>query len=112
MDGFAHMTRDKTDAAPRGEQVFFEDPAIDRLMGVVLALATEHYVLLDRVHMLERRLGAAGLVPQEPELQPEHADAAKLAEALFRPLLGVQQARGAAGRFSLARSERREEKPQ
>ena len=105
------MTRDKTDAAQRGEQVFFEDPAVDRLMGVVLALATEHYVLLDRVHMLERRLSAAGLVPESAELTAEHADAGALSEALFRPLLGIQQARGAAGRFSLAR-DRREENSQ
>lgn len=105
------MTRDKTDAA-RGEQVFFQDPAVDRLMGVVFALATEHYVLLDRVHMLERRLSAAGLVPDAAELAGEHADAAALAEALFRPISGIQQSRGAAGRFSLARAEHREENPQ
>lgn len=106
------MTSDKSDAEQRSEQVFFEDPAVDRLMGVVLALATEHYVLLDRVHRLERRLSAAGLVPDAEEQAAEHADAGALAEALFRPLLGVQQARGAAGRFSLARPARREENSQ
>lgn len=106
------MMSDKSDAEQRSEQVFFEDAAVDRLMGVVLALATEHYVLLDRVHVLERRLSAAGLVPDAEEHAAEHADAAALAEALFRPLLGVQQARGAAGRFSLARTARREENPQ
>ena len=106
------MTRDKTDPTQRSEQVFFEDPAVDRLMGVVFALATEHYVLLDRVHMLERHLSAAGLVPEEAGLSAEHPDAGALAEALFRPLLGVQQARGAAGKFSLARAGRQEENPQ
>jgi hypothetical protein len=105
------MTSDKSDAEQRSEQVFFEDPSVDRLMGVLFALATEHYVLLDRVHILERQLGAAGLLP-EGAPAAEHAEAGALAEALFRPLLGVQQARGAAGRFSLARPERREENPQ
>jgi hypothetical protein len=106
------MTSDKSESAQRPEQVFFEDPAVDRLMGVVLALATEHYVLLDRVHVLERQLSAAGVVPGAAGQAAEHADAGALAEALFRPLLGVQQSRGAAGRFSLARAERREENPQ
>ena len=97
------MTSEKVDTTLRSEQVFFDDPAVDRLMGVVFALATEHYVLLDRVHRLERQLGDAGILPAGEQLSAEHADAATLAETLFRPLLAVQQARGAAGRFSLSR---------
>jgi len=30
------------------EQIFFNDPALDRAFGVVMALATEVYVLKDR----------------------------------------------------------------
>ena len=38
-----------SETKPRPEQVFFADPAIDRMMGVVMALAGEVYVLRDRV---------------------------------------------------------------
>ena len=36
------------------EQTFFEDPALDRAFGVVMALATEVYVLRNRQRALER----------------------------------------------------------
>lgn len=92
----------------RPEQVFFEDPALDRMMGVLLALATEHSVLRDQVRTLEKVLIRRGLfgtaedeaaasVP-DPEAQQESA---AFAEALMRPLLGVQQASGATGTFTL-----------
>lgn len=93
----------------RPEQVFFEDPALDRLMGVVLALATEHSVLREQVRALEKVLARRGLFGSaedeaaasapDPEAQQE---AAAFAEALMRPLLGVQQASGATGTFTLA----------
>ena len=38
------------------EQTFFEDPALDRAFGVVMALATEVYVLRNRQKALERLL--------------------------------------------------------
>lgn len=93
----------------RPEQLFFDDPAVDRLMGVVMALATEHYVLRDRVRALEQQLANAGHVdsaalagkPVGAESATDHADAAAFAEELLRPLLGLQQAVGATGRFSL-----------
>ena len=95
--------------APRPEQVFFDDPAVDRLMGVVMALATEHYVLRDRLRALEEQLAAAGHVDmarlaeraEDPEDVTDHSDAAEFAEELLRPLLGLQPAAGAGGRFSL-----------
>ena len=34
------------------EQSFFADPALDRAMGVIMALATEVYVLRDRLRAL------------------------------------------------------------
>ena len=40
------------DEASRPEQTFFPDPAIDRELGVVMALATEVYVLRDRTRAL------------------------------------------------------------
>jgi hypothetical protein len=99
-------------AALRQEQVFFEDPAVDRVMAVLFSLATEHYVLHDRVRALEELLLKRGSVSAE-ELNAPPADepaaqreAAEFAEALLRPLIGVQTAKGAGGRFSLARNKR------
>ncbi len=74
---------------PRPEQTFFADPALDRLMGVTMALAAEVYVLRSRLLALESRMpGAASesLVPDE--------DAAAFVRRLCEPLLGEQQARG------------------
>ena len=56
------------------EQVFFKDPAIDRLMGVTMALATEVYVLRDRLRALENQLMDKGAVDAQSlnqELTPE-----------------------------------------
>lgn len=99
-------------AALRQEQVFFEDPAVDRVMAVLFTLATEHYVLHDRVRALEALLVQKGIVTLDSLNAPPvdeaaaHRDAAEFAETLLRPLIGVQTAKGAAGRFSLARSKR------
>ena len=96
-------------AALRQEQVFFEDPAVDRVMAVLFTLATEHYVLHDRVRALEELLVQKGVVTADALNAPPvdeaaaHRDAAEFAEALMRHLTGVQTAKGAAGRFSLAR---------
>jgi len=97
-------------AALRPEQVFFEDPAIDRIMAVLFHLATEVYVLHDRARGLEELLVQKGILTADALNTPPadeaaaHRDAAEFAEALLRPLLGVQTAKGAAGRFSLVRS--------
>ena len=39
---------------------FFRDPAVDRVLGVVMELAAEVYVLRDRVHTLEEVLARSG----------------------------------------------------
>ncbi|HEY3062852.1 MAG TPA: hypothetical protein VGL99_28095 [Chloroflexota bacterium] len=41
---------------------FFRDPAVDRLLGVVMELAAEVYVLRDRVHTLEMVLASSGVL--------------------------------------------------
>lgn len=41
---------------PDAEQTFFADPAIDRLMSMVVALAAEVHVLRDQVRVLEAAL--------------------------------------------------------
>ena len=48
------------------EQTFFEDPALDRAFGVVMALATEVYVLRNRQQALERLLEEAGVLTTPP----------------------------------------------
>lgn len=99
-------------AALRQEQVFFEDPAVDRVMAVLFSLATEHYVLHDRVRALEEALMQKGVITADvlnaPPVDEAAAqrDAAEFAEAVLRPLIGVQTAKGAAGRFSLARGKK------
>ena len=81
------------------EQTFFPDPALDRAFGVVMALATEVWVLKDRVAGLEAQLVARGMVDREA-LSREPADdvAREEREAfvahLMQNLLGVQQAKG------------------
>ena len=87
----------------RPEQTFFEDPALDRAFGVVMALATEVYVQRDRMRALERKLEAAGVIIQgdidrEPSNEERIANAEDreaFVEGLMINLLGKQQAKGA-----------------
>ncbi|MFL2770219.1 MAG: hypothetical protein ACJZ9F_04340 [Rhodospirillaceae bacterium] len=93
----------------RPEQQFFDDPAMDRLMGTVMALAQEHYVLRDRVHALERELARTkkldlAMIEKEPTAEERLAtadDRNEFVEALLKPMLGYQDAIGVPGHFSL-----------
>ena len=86
----------------RSEQTFFDDPAQDRAFGVVMALATEVYVLRNRQRALERLLEEKGVIDsatldQEPDDAERLADAedrAAFVEGLMISLLGKQQAKG------------------
>jgi hypothetical protein len=84
----------------RPEQQFFDDPAIDRLMGTVMALATEVFVLQSRLRALEDRLSEAGAIDmgdlrENDEDRARQASEAKAySEHLLRPLLGRQDALG------------------
>jgi hypothetical protein len=44
---------------------FFPDPNVDRVLGVVLELATEVYVLRDRLQSLERLLEQSGAINRQ-----------------------------------------------
>ncbi len=100
---------DDSTAPVRTEQQFFADPAIDCLMGVLMALATDHYVLRNRLHALEQELAKAGILditalvrePDKAEKAVNRADADAFVASLLKPLLGVQEAGGASGAFSL-----------
>lgn len=86
----------------RKEQVFFEDPAIDRLMGTVMSLATELFVLRTQLRALERLMAKSGLLNIETlhetasadEIADSKIDAMEFSEALLKPLLGLQDAVG------------------
>lgn len=97
------MTLSETLLEDRPEQTFFEDPALDRAFGVVMALATEVYVLRDRLRALEGKLDEKGVIDRA-DLDAEPGDAERLAaaedreafvEGLMINLLGKQQAKGA-----------------
>jgi len=85
---------------PRPEQTFFADPAIDRALGVIMALATEVYVMRDRQFALERLLATRGLLDAaELDAEPAAADAAAADREAFvthlmSSVLGVQASKG------------------
>ena len=81
------------------EQTFFPDPALDRAFGVVMALATEVWVLKDRVAALEAQLGSRGLVDRDALSREPAEDAVReereaFVAHLMQNLMGVQQAKG------------------
>lgn len=104
-----NTTKQKSRPAERAEQIFFDDAAVDGLMGVLMALAEDHYVLRDRMRRLEQQLASTGridIAALDAALPPEEAaaaqdDAASFVSELLRPLLGLQDAVGTGGRFSL-----------
>lgn len=63
------------------EQTFFNDPALDKMMGVVMALAAEVYILRDRNRALEEMLEKSGLLLAGAldNYQPDHARSQQLA---------------------------------
>ena len=87
----------------RPEQTFFDDPAIDRAFGVVMALATEVYILRDRVRALEALLGERGVIepgaldaePDPETLARTAADREAFVAHLMENLLGRQASKGA-----------------
>lgn len=83
------------------EQVFFADPALDRAFGTVMALATEVYVLRDRLQALEAQLTQRGALdaaalaaePAPDEVAARAADRAAFVAHLLEPLLGLTSAK-------------------
>lgn len=47
------------------EQIFFDDENLDRIFGVVFALAAEVYILKDRNSALEKLLAEKGVLSNE-----------------------------------------------
>jgi hypothetical protein len=92
-----------TDDQARPEQTFFPDPALDRAFGVVMALATEVWVMRDRMRALEGQLAAAGRLdtialaaePTAEAAAASRADRDAFVQHLMQPLLGRQVSKGA-----------------
>ena len=103
MDASMSMDERASGATARPEQTFFPDPAVDRVLGVVMALASEVYVLRDRTRALEAQLAARGLLDgaaldAEPDAAARasiRADRDAFVEHLLQPLMGQQVSKGA-----------------
>ena len=88
---------------PQSEQNFFEDEALDRAFGVVMTLATEVYVLSDRIQALERLLTESGVIddgaldaePSPAEIAERTDDRDAFVAHLMDNLLGRQASKGA-----------------
>lgn len=88
---------------PQPEQTFFADPALDRAFGVVMALATEVWVMRDRMAAIERQLVARGALdlaalakePAPEEVAERTADRDAFVAHLMENLLGHATSRGA-----------------
>ncbi len=87
----------------RPEQVFFEDGALDRAVGMIMTLAAELYVTRDRLTVLERTLAAKGLLdlaelddyqPDPESLETDAADRDAFTAALMQNFSGKQSAKG------------------
>jgi len=74
---------------------FFPDPNVDRVLGVVMELAAEVYVLRDRLHMLEALLARSGVLtpadldsyePSEPEREQRLAERDALIARILAPM--------------------------
>jgi hypothetical protein len=79
---------------------FFQDPAVDTLMGVVMALAAEVYVLKDRVRVMEQLLAERDVLSGEqiesfaptPEQEERfRRDRDQFFERLLRPIAELEE---------------------
>jgi hypothetical protein len=84
------------------EQQFFDDPALDRAFGVVMALATEVYVLRDRQRAMEKILVSQGVLdldnlnaePSDEERALNDSDRNEFVNHLMENLTGFQASKG------------------
>lgn len=90
---------------PRPEQQFFDDPAVDRLVGMVMTLAGELWVLKDRQRVTELLLAEKGTLTVEDldSYEPTPEEATRLAEerqafvkSLMDNLLALEQSKSGA----------------
>lgn len=86
------------------EQAFFKDPAIDRLLGMVMTLSAEVWVLSDRMRSIEHLLDTKGVLnradldtyqPDAETAQAIAADRNAFVNAMMDHVISRQQSRGA-----------------
>lgn len=86
------------------EQTFFADPAIDRVMAFAFTLATENWVLRDRVSCLEALLVGKGVLkageldafkPDDGVARAIDGDRNEYIHHLMNNLIGLQASKGA-----------------
>lgn len=91
------------DTSAGQEQTFFPDPANDRMLAMLMALAAEVWVLKDRLRAAEALLEARGVLPRQaldtytPDPRAEAAISAErqdFVRALMEPLFGRESTRG------------------
>ena len=88
----------------RPDQTYFEDPAVDRLLGAVMTLAAELHVTRDHVRVLEKLLvdkgvvqadEVASFVPDQATANAWDTERDAFVVSLMEALQGVTRARGA-----------------
>lgn len=98
------MSASDTQARPRAEQTFFDDPALDRAVGMIVTLAGEVWVLRDRLRAMERLLEAQGALapgaldayaPDAEEQARLDADRRDFTRHLMDNVLARQASKGA-----------------
>jgi hypothetical protein len=98
------MTAHPTGLPLKAEQTFFDDPAIDRLLSMVMTLAAELHVTRDRLACLEMLLESGQPVTREAldrfqpsDAQKETLDAARraLSSELMFCTMGIEASLGA-----------------
>ncbi len=89
---------------PRPEQTFFDDPALDRAVGMIMTLASELYVLRDRQRCVEKILAGKGMLemaeldgykPSADEAREIALDRDAFVASLMENVLGRQVSKGA-----------------
>ncbi|MFT5393554.1 MAG: hypothetical protein ACI8PT_003756 [Gammaproteobacteria bacterium] len=87
----------------RAEQTFFSDPALDRAVAMIMALAAELHVTNDRMRTLESILARRGIItaseiddyePSPEEQVQRHKERDAFVHALLSQLKGTQVSRG------------------
>ncbi len=88
----------RANAKAKGKRpAYFDDPAVDRLLSIAMALAGEVCVLRERLDTVERLLEANGVLPREaietyaPDRDAGFERGAQTRALIARILRGVQQ---------------------
>jgi hypothetical protein len=86
------------------EQTFFNDPATDRLLGMIMTLSAEVWVLSDRMRSIEHLLDTRGVLtrtdldayqPDAESAQAIASDRQAFVKALMDHVISRQKSRGA-----------------